>query len=70
MPSLLEKPALTVSEAAELSGLSRQTITRLFEEERGVIILGRPEEKHKRKYRSIRIPRQVYERVIGRLTVK
>lgn len=65
-----EKLAYTLSEVAALTGLSRQTITRLFEEERGVIILGRPEEKHKRKYRSIRIPRHVYERVIARWTVR
>ena len=42
----------------------------MFERERGVLILGRPESMHKRSYRSIRIPRAVYERVIGLLTVK
>jgi hypothetical protein len=46
------------------------TVTRLFEKERGVIILDSPERMHKRGYRSIRIPRAVYERVIGRLTVR
>jgi hypothetical protein len=51
-------------------GLSRQTVTRLFERERGVLILGRPESIHKRPYRSIRIPRGVYERVVNRLMVK
>lgn len=61
---------LTVVEVAELTGLSRQTVTRLFEAERGVLVLGRPEEKHKRGYRSLRIPRAVYERVIGKLAVK
>ena len=64
-----EKP-LTIAEAAHLSGLSRRTVTRLFENERGVIILERPEKMHKRSYRSIRIPRHVFERVINRLTVK
>jgi hypothetical protein len=68
--NVLEKPALTVADVAALTGLSRQTVTALFEKERGVIILGRPEEMHKRRYRSLRIPRAVYERVIQRLTVK
>lgn len=69
MPDVL-RPAMTVAEVAELMGLSRQTITRMFEGERGVIVLSRPEGMHKRSYRSIRIPRHVYERVIGRVAVK
>ena len=69
MAATSEKP-FTIREAAELSGLSRMTITRLFENERGVIVLERPTEMRKRRYRSIRIPRPVFERVIDRLTVK
>lgn len=49
---------------------SRQTVTRMFERERGVLVMGRPESLHKRRYRSIRIPRSVYERVVKRLVVK
>jgi hypothetical protein len=64
------KATYTVAEVAALTGLSRQTVTRMFERERGVIVLVRPESMHKRSYRSIRIPRAVYERVIGRLTVE
>ncbi len=60
----------TIREVQALTGFSFQTVTRLFEHERGVLIIERPEEKHKRSYRSIRIPRHVYERVIGRMTVK
>lgn len=67
---MLEKPVYTVDEVAAMMGLSRSTVTRLFEHEPGVIILGRPERMHKRSYRSIRIPRAVYERVIDTLTVK
>jgi transcriptional regulator GlxA family with amidase domain len=67
--SAADKPALTVAEVAGLTGFSRRTVTRLFQGERGVIILGRPETLHKRRYRSIRIPRAVYERVISRLIV-
>jgi AcrR family transcriptional regulator len=70
MPIVLDKPAFTVQEVAALMGLSRQTVTRLFENEPGVLVLKRPEEKHKRSHRSIRIPRAVYERVAGRLSVR
>lgn len=59
-----EKEAYTVAEVAEMTGFSRQTITRMFENERGVLVVKRPERMHKRSYRSIRIPRLVYERVI------
>lgn len=70
MSSILTKPALTVAEVAALTGLSKSTITRMFEAERGVLILGRPESRYKKRYRSIRIPRAIYERVIGKLAVK
>jgi AraC-like DNA-binding protein len=66
----MENQAYTVAEVAALTGFSRRTVTRMFERERGVLILSRPESMHKRSYRSIRIPRAVYERVINRLTVK
>jgi AraC-like DNA-binding protein len=59
----------TVAEVAALTGLSRQTVTRMFEREKGVLILARPESLHKRSYRSIRIPRAVYERVVARVTI-
>ena len=58
----------TVAEVAVLTGFSRQTVTRLFEREPGVLILERPGAMHKRRYRSIRIPRHVYERLLARLT--
>lgn len=66
----VDKPALTVPEVAQLTGLSRQTVTRIFQSERGVIVVERPESMHKRSYRSIRIPRAVFERVIERLSVR
>jgi hypothetical protein len=59
----------SVAEVAELTGFSRQTVTRLFEKERGVLIIERPEKLHKRGHRSIRIPRAVYERVVRGLSV-
>ncbi len=67
-----DKPALTVAEAAEaadLTGFGRDTISRMFERELGVLVLDRPEAIHKRSYRSIRILRPVYERVSRRLAV-
>ena len=63
------REAYTVGEVAALTGFSRQTVTRMFEREKGVLILARPESLHKRSYRSIRIPRAVYERVMFRLRV-
>ena len=66
----MEKQAYTVGEVSELMGFSRQTIVRLFEHEPGVLVVERPETLHKGHYRSIRIPRHVYERVVNRLTVK
>lgn len=65
-----EKLVYTVAEVAVLTGLSRQTIVRLFEKESGVLILSRPGAMHKKKYRTIRIPRAVYERVVNCLTVE
>jgi len=65
-----EKEVYTVDKVAELTGFSRSTITRMFESERGVLMLGQPESLHKRRYRSIRIPKAVFERVVHRLTVK
>ena len=66
----MEEPALTVAEAAALTGFSRQTITRMFEKEKGTLVIDRPEEMHKRRYRSIRIPRAVFDRVVRGLTIK
>jgi AraC-like DNA-binding protein len=65
-----DKRVYTVAEVGAMMGLSRSTVTRLFEHERGVIILKRPERMHKRRYRSIRIPHAVYKRVVNRLMVK
>lgn len=59
------KAALTVNEAAMLSGFSRDTIIRMFSCAKGVLVLERPEKMYKRRYRTIRIPRHVFERVIA-----
>jgi hypothetical protein len=63
-----EKLVYTVRDIAELMRLSPQTVTTLFEHEPGVIVLER-KQPGKRAYRSIRIPRGVYERVLRRWSV-
>jgi hypothetical protein len=65
-----EKEVYTLAEVAALTGFSRQSVTKMFERERGGLIVGRTASMHKRSYLSIRIPRNVYERVVNRLTVK
>jgi transcriptional regulator GlxA family with amidase domain len=67
---LASKLAYTCEEVAEMMGFSRQTITRMFENEPGVIVIKSPTRMNKRRYRSIRIPHAVYERVLQRLSVK
>lgn len=52
-----------------MTGFSASTIARMFENEKGTLILERPELMHKRRYRSIRIPHAVYERVLRKITV-
>jgi len=64
-----DHPIYTVAEVAVMLRLSRPTVTRLFEKESGVIMLNRPETMHKRRYRSLRIPRHVYQRVLSRITI-
>lgn len=61
---------VTVNEVAEMTGLSRNTVMRIFEKEPGVLILERPETMNKRGYRLLRIPRPILDRVISRLSVR
>ncbi len=64
-----DKGVFSIREVCDMTGFSRQTISRMFESEPGVLVISRPEKMHKQRYRSIRIPRAVYERVIRRLSV-
>jgi hypothetical protein len=66
----MENQAYTVAEVAAPTGFSRQTVTRMFEREPGVIVVCRPESMQRRGYRSIRIPRAVCDRDINKLTVE
>ena len=62
----LHTPPLSVQDVVTLTGWSARTVIRRFEHEPGVLILSRPEQVHKRRYRTFRIPRAVFERVKGR----
>lgn len=61
----------SIAEVSALTGLSVRVVTRLFEEEPGVIIYEQPNKRRRRAgYRTIRVPRTVYERVVRRLSVR
>jgi len=61
----------SVAELSAMTGLSARVVTKVFENERGVIIYEVPNRRRKRRsYRSIRIPKFVYERVMRRLSVQ
>jgi hypothetical protein len=53
----------TPSELAKLWSLSDDTIRAWFRDEKGVLLIDRPEKIHKRGYTSMRIPASVAARV-------
>jgi hypothetical protein len=62
----------TICDLAILHGLSRRTVTRLYENEPGVQVLQASRSQQRRigrRYRTIRVPRQVYLRVKHRMEV-
>ncbi|MGB7945131.1 MAG: hypothetical protein WCF42_17625 [Terriglobales bacterium] len=66
----MEERYYTVAEAAKIIKVSRDTITRLFADEPGVVDLGSPEQLHKRRYRVLRIPHAVFNRVLHQKRVQ
>ena len=61
----------TVREVVRLTGFSVQTVIRLFEQERGVLIYDENRPRGKRAtYRNFRIPRHVFRRVMQRITIQ
>ena len=61
----------TVAEVAEMLGVSKDTVRRLFADELGVIDLGRREAtRGKRRYRVLRIPNAVVARFLEHRSVK
>jgi predicted DNA-binding protein YlxM (UPF0122 family) len=69
MPS--EKPPLaryherhyTVAEIAETWNLSRDVVRKLFEREPEVLVIGDDGTRNKRRYRTLRIPESVMQRL-------
>lgn len=61
----------TVAQVAEVLGVSKDTVRRLFTDEPGVIDLGRRESTlGRRRYRVLRIPASVLNRVVNGKRVK
>jgi hypothetical protein len=58
-----KQETFTVAQIASLWQLSPDTIQRIFQDEPGVIPLGNPNSRGKRKRITLRIPRVVMERV-------
>jgi hypothetical protein len=54
----------TPAEIAKALKLSTNTVRRLFQDEPGVIKIGEANPREKRGYQTLRIPRQVAERVL------
>jgi hypothetical protein len=62
---------LTVAEVAALLRLDRHVVTGMFAGESGVVVLGNAETvRGCRKYRQLRIPQSVLNRVVARNTVR
>jgi len=55
-------------ELAELWGISATTIRRLFRDVPGVLVIDRPEQMHKRRFSTMRIPESVARRVYEKLS--
>jgi hypothetical protein len=67
-PSL--EPHYTPAQVAEAWGVSTDTVRRMFEGEPGVLIIEpAPTRYSRRRYRTLRIPASVAERVHRRMTV-
>jgi hypothetical protein len=58
-----KQETFTVSEIASMWKFSTDTVQRMFEDEQGVVVLGNPNPRGKRRRITLRIPRAVMERV-------
>ena len=67
---LVSEKHFTPQELATTWGLSVDTIRELFTDEPGVLVINRPETRHKRRYRTFRVPESVAARVHNRLTAQ
>jgi len=66
----MQEQFYTVAEAAEILKVSTDKVTRMFEDEPGVVDLGSPETLHKRRYRVLRIPHSVFNRVLHKKRIQ
>jgi hypothetical protein len=65
------EPFLTVPEISKLLRIDRHTVCRIFVDEPGVVVIGNRETRRgQRKYRMLRIPTAVLNRVVARMTVR
>jgi hypothetical protein len=55
---------LTPTEVAKILKISTDSVTRRFEHRTGVLNLGTEETRFRRRYRTLRIPREVLEKFI------
>lgn len=65
--SLFQERHYTVGEIAETWNLSPDVVIEMFEREPGVLVRGNGGKKGKRRYRTLRIPESVVERVHRRM---
>ena len=66
----MEDEIYSVAEIAAQLTISVDKVTPMFEDEPGVIDLGAPEKMHKRRYRILRIPASVLNRVLQKRRIK
>lgn len=66
----MEDELYSVKEVAARLKLSGDKVTRMFQDEPGVIDLGAAELMHKRRYRILRIPASVLNRVLQKRRIQ
>jgi len=61
---------LTPEQAAVILNVSPMTVMRKFEQRKGVLDLGTPETRHKRRRRILRIPREVFDAYVHEVRIR
>jgi hypothetical protein len=67
--SVFEERHYVVAEVATMWSLSKDAVRRMFQNEPGVLVLGRRSAGRKRRYTTLRIPQSVLERVHRQYTL-
>lgn len=67
-PRMKEEKDYTPAELAELWGVSTELVCQLFRSEPGVLKIGQEGTRFRRRYKTLRIPESVAERVHTRLS--